>query len=173
MSRNLGRKSMIVAGFALFGLLSFVFVTRASALDVSSYAGRYACNEESNGDTFTAIIKYGPDGAGAYNGGTLIGSLTAFSLAFPTVSPTADYCLYALDLNMSFYTISSKDGTGFENLVWNAGPRNDPACPASFTDQTAISLGTVLNSSGQTLREEFVSADLFGTPVAGHGSCVK
>src|SRR5689334_5222561 len=134
MSINENRKSKIIIGLAAFGLLIGVYVPRASALDASNYKGRYGCSVQAFdpavglGDFRTAIIRYRPNGSGAYDKGDLVASLTAFA-SFPTVSPTGDYCVYALNPAASSYTIGS-DGTGFEVLSWVASTANNAACPS-------------------------------------------
>ena len=177
MSRKLNRKSKIMIGLATFGLLVGLNAPRVSALDASNYKGRYGCGVASDedatlGDFFTAIIRYRPNGSGAYDAGTLVASLTAFATPFPVVSTTGDYCKYALDVAASSYSISSQ-GTGFEVLSWTASSTNPAACPASFIDETAIGLRNDLNAAGQTARAEFVSVNLLGEDEAGHGTCYK
>src|SRR5947209_5810765 len=99
MSINQNRKSKLIVGLAVFGLLIGLYVPRASALSASNYKGRYGCSVQAGntalGDFRTAIIRYRPNGSGAYDAGNLVASLTAFA-SFPTVSATGDYCVYAL-----------------------------------------------------------------------------
>ena len=176
MSIKQNRKSKIIAGWAAFALLVSLYVPRASAFDATNFRGRYACSAEAGngtlGDFFSAIIRYFPNGGGAYQAGTLVASLTAFATPFPVVSATGDYCAYALDVAASSYTIGS-DGTGFEVLSWVASSTNPAGCPASFTDQTAIGIRNILSADNQTIRAEFVDADLLGSDEAGHGTCLK
>jgi hypothetical protein len=178
MSRNQNRKSKIIVGLAVFGLLITLYAPRASAFTAANYSGRYACGVTATsgavglGDFFTAIIRYRPNGAGAYDAGTLIASLTAFATPFPIVSATGDYCTYALDPAASSYTIGS-DGTGNEVISWVASATNPAGCPGSFIDQTAIGVRNDLNVANQSIRAEFVDADLLGQDEAGRGTCLK
>jgi len=175
MSINQNRKSKLIVGLAVFGLLIGLYVPRASALSASNYKGRYGCSVQAGntalGDFRTAIIRYRPNGSGAYDAGNLIASLTAFA-SFPTVSATGDYCVYALNPAASSYTIGS-DGTGFEVLSWVASSANPAACPGDFTDETAIGIRNDLAVDNTTIRAETVDVSLLGQDEAGHGTCLK
>jgi len=174
MSRNQSVKSKIIAGLAVVGVLMVLSSSRASAqLTVANYVGRYACTNASDDDFFTAIIKYGPNGGGAYTAGTLIASANAF-VGFPTVSASGDYCIYTLDPAASSYSIGT-DGTGFEELTWTSTGTNNATlgCPGSFGDQTAIGLRNDLNPDGSTIRAEFASVNLLDENEPGHGHCLK
>jgi hypothetical protein len=178
MSRNQNRKSKLFAALAIFGLVMGLSVSRAGAqLSAANYAGRYACSLQDQTDAVTAIIKYGPNGTGAYNGGIMVAALNAVA-GFPSVSATMDYCLYNLDLAGSSYTIGS-DGTGFEVLTWVPATTNPAGCSsfpngtATFTDQTAIAIRNDLNLAGQTIREEFADANPLDEDEAGFGTCLK
>jgi len=177
MSRNQNRRSKVIAALAAFGLMIGLGAPRASAQFANMfYSGRYACTSVSDDNLFTAIYKYNPNGAGAYNGGTLVAALNQFDAAFPfpVVSTTGDFCTYTLNLAASSYIINP-DGDGFEQLVWVAptSPPNPGACPGSFTDQTALGLRNDLNVLGQTIRADFASDDLFGDDEPGAGHCLK
>ncbi len=174
MSNIKNHKSKAIVGFVAVALMMGMSLPKAHAqLSSANYSGRYACASASDDNFYTAIIKYGPNGSGAYAAGTLIASADAFT-TFPTVSPTGDYCIYTLDTAASSYSIGS-DGSGFESLSWTStGPNNATlGCPGSFVDQTAIGLRNDLNASGATLRSEFTSANLLGEDEPGHGHCLK
>jgi|SRR6516225_221230 hypothetical protein len=163
------RKSKLIAGVAVLGLLIGFSATKAGAqLGNANYIGRYACTATDNIIGNTAVIKYGPNGAGAYEGGTLTASGTPFT--------GSGFCVYDLNLAASSYTIGT-DGTGFEKLTWTASATNAPGCPPTFVDQTAIALSTNLNTGGATLQADFTDADLLGASggagEVGYGYCVK
>lgn len=170
MSRD-HSKSRVITILAVVGLLMSLSVPRANALGSANYSGRYACTVATAGDFATAVIKYGPNGGGAYNGGTLIASVNAFS-TFPNAA--GNYCEYSLDIGMSAYVIDST-GVGFETLSWTptASTASNASCPAAFVDQTAIGLSTDINSSGSTMSSVFVDNNLLGVNAAGHGHCLK
>jgi hypothetical protein len=163
-----------LAGLAALALVMGISLPNAHAqLSATNYSGRYACAVSSDDNFYTAIVKYGPNGQGAYAAGTLIAAANAF-VAFPTVSPSGDYCIYTLDTTSSSYNIGS-DGMGFESLSWvSTGPNNSTlGCPSSFVDQTAIGLLGAFNASATTQRSEFVDANLLGEDEPGHGHCLK
>lgn len=170
MSRD-HSKSRVITILAVVGLLMSLSVPRANAVGSANYSGRYACTVATAGDFATAVIKYGPNGGGAYNGGTLIASVNAFS-TFPNAA--GNYCEYSLDIGMSAYVIDST-GVGFETLSWTptASTASNASCPAAFVDQTAIGLSTDINSSGSTMSSVFVDNNLLGVNTAGHGHCLK
>jgi hypothetical protein len=174
MSRNQNNKSKVITSLAVVGLLVALYAPGASAFDTTSYSGRYACNVSANNGTvgsfFTAVIRYRPNGSGAYQGGDLYASLSAFA-ATPTPG-TADFCHYTLDVGASSYSIGA-DGTGNEALSWVADTTNNAACPASFVDQTAIGVRNVLDVTNTTVRAELVDADLLGVDESGSGTCYK
>jgi hypothetical protein len=178
MSRNQNRISKVIAAVGLLGLLVGLSAPRVSAqtnevvaFSNAVYAGRYACTTASDDDFFTAVIKYNPNGSGAYSDGILIASLNAFA-PFGTATPSASFCTYALDLAASSYSIGT-DGTGFESLSWVAATTNNGACPASFIDQTSIALRNITDTTGAITRAEFATADLLGRDEPGHGFCLK
>jgi len=145
----------------------------ASAFSNANYAGRYACTDATHGDGVTAVIKYNPNGFGAYSAGTLIASLEPFDADADSVPPSADFCFYTLDTAASSYTIAT-DGTGFEQRVWAAASTNQIVCPPSFTEQTAIGLRNMRDAGGiVVIRAEFASANLLTSNEAGHGTCLK
>jgi hypothetical protein len=124
----------------------------------------------------TAVIKYNPNGSGAYSAGTLIASLEPFDTDADLAPPSMDFCFYTLDIPASSYTIAA-DGTGFEQLVWTATSTNSttpPGCPPNFTEQTAIGLRNMMDSSGvAVIRAEFATANLLAGNEGGHGTCLK
>lgn len=175
MSIRKHRIAKLVAAVGGVGLLIGLSVPRAGAelstFSSKNYSGRYVCTEASDDDFFTAVIKYGPNGGGAYTAGTLIGAENNF-LFPPTDIPALAFCPYDLNLAASSYTISA-DGHGFEQLVWSQTPVN-PNCPiTTFIDQHIIALRNTPNAQDQVQRADFASVNLFDQADAGHGTCVK
>lgn len=175
MSISKNRASKLVAALGGVGLLLGISVPQASAqltsFSAKNYGGRYVCTEASLDDFFTAVIKYGPNGGGAYMSGTLVAAENNF--LFPPVDiPALAFCPYSLNLAASSYTISA-DGHGFEQLVWTQSPAN-PNCPVTdFIDQHIIALRNTPNAQGQVQRSDFASVDNLGQDDAGHGTCYK
>jgi len=185
MSRNRNRISMVITATGLLGLMMGLGAPKVSAqvsdavtaFSNAVYTGRYVCTtasavDSSKGDFNTAVIKYNPNGGGAYSAGTLIASLEPFDGDTDVVSPSGDFCTYTLDIIASSYNIGT-DGTGFENLSWVALTTNPIGCPGNFIDQTSIALRNNTDPAGEVLRAEFASADLLGQDEAGHGFCLK
>jgi len=176
MSKNENRRSKLITALGLVGLMLGLSAPMVSAQVVTfsnaNYAGRYACTNANHNDNQTAVIRYIPNGFGAYLGGTLTADLTFFA-PFGTASPSMSFCDYTLDLAASSYNIAA-DGTGFEQLVWTAAITNNGACPLSFEDQTAIGLRNMQDASGiAVIRAEFASANLLNGNEGGHGTCLK
>jgi hypothetical protein len=192
MSRDVNSILKPIAAFGLLGLvLSLCAPPSASAgnnvvaFSAAVYANRYVCSYAYDEDFFTAVSKYNPNGTGGYSAGTLI----AADNAFVTTSPgQTGFCTYTLNTSptSSFYTISGQ-GIGFEKLTWVAATSNDPSCPATFTDQTAIVLRNLANSNGIVVDAEVSDDNLLGLTVgsptsvppitailaAGRGFCLK
>jgi hypothetical protein len=169
------RVSNLMVALGGVGLLLGISVPRAGAqltsFSAKNYSGRYVC-DEANYEGHSVVIKYGPNGGGAYMAGTLVAAENDF--VSPIVSiPAAAFCTYELNLASSSYTISA-DGHGFEQLVWTLSSTN-PNCtgPATFTDQRIIVLRNTPNAANQVQRADFSSVDNLGRPDAGHGTCYK
>jgi len=176
MSKNENRRSKLITALGLVGLMLGLSAPMASAFSNANYAGRYACSAASNSDSLTAVIKYNPNGSGAYSAGTLIASLEPFDTDADLLPPSMDFCFYTLDVVASSYNIAT-DGTGFEQLVWTAAPTNSttpPGCPLTFTEQTAIGLRNMMDAGGVVvIRAEFATANLLNGNEGGHGTCLK
>jgi len=177
MSRNEYHISKLITALGVAGLMLGLFAPRVSAqppFSNAQYTGRYACSSASDDNFFTAVIKYNPNGNGAYSAGTLVASLEPFDADVDITPPSGDFCFYTLDIPASSYTIGT-DGSGFEELVWApvTTPANPSGCPSSFEDQTAIALRNMLDTTGATIRAEFSSANLLGQDEPGHGLCLK
>jgi hypothetical protein len=156
----------------MLGLSAPMVSAQVVTFSNANYVGRYACTNAVRSDSLTAVIKYNPNGSGAYSAGTLVAALTPFA-PFGTASPSMSFCNYTLDIAASSYNIAS-DGTGFEQLVWTAATTNNGACPPSFEDQTAIGLRNMQDATGiAVIRAEFASANLLNGNEAGHGTCLK
>jgi hypothetical protein len=179
MSRNRNRISKVIGAMGLLGMLVGLSAPRVSAesnpvisFSDAVYTGRYVCTTASRFDQFTAVIKYNPNGGGAYSAGTLIASLEPFDLDTDVQPPSMDFCTYFLDRAASSYTVGT-DGTGFETLSWLTSPTNPTACPGSFIDQTSLALRDNTDITGAVLRAEISSANLLGQGSAGLGFCLK
>jgi hypothetical protein len=175
MSSRKHRISKLVAALGGVGLLLGLSVPKAGAFlstfSTKNYSGRYVCTEASDDDFFTAVIKYGPNGGGAFMAGTLVAAENNF--LFPPVDiPALAFCPYELNLAASSYTISD-DGHGFEQLTWTQTPVNANCPVASFTDQAIIALRNTPNAANQVQRADFSSVNLLGQTDAGHGTCYK
>jgi hypothetical protein len=176
MSTRKHRISKLVAALGGVGLLLGLSVPRAGAelstFSAANFSGRYVCTEASDDDFFTAVIKYGPNGGGAYAAGTLVAAENDFVSPFVS-SPSMAFCTYTLDTTGSSYNITST-GFGFEQLVWTLTSTN-PNCtgPASFVDQHIIILRNTPNAANQVQRADFSSVNNLGETDAGHGTCVK
>lgn len=75
MSENHNHRLKVVAAVAVFGLTIGLLASRADAqllLTNANYAGRYVCQAtgDAANNTYTEVIRYGPNGGGAYNSGT-------------------------------------------------------------------------------------------------------
>lgn len=179
MSKNENRRSKLITALGLVGLMLGLSAPMVSAQVITfsnaNYVGRYVCTDAGSHDIFTAVIKYNPNGSGAYSAGTLVAALASYE-PFGTAIPSASFCNYTLDIAASSYTIAA-DGTGFEVLVWvppSVAPLNDPLCPGTFTDQTAIGLRNMQDATGiAVIRAEFASANSLNVNDAGHGTCLK
>ena len=177
MSIRKHRVSKLIVALGGLGLLLGLSVPKAGAqltsFSAKNYSGRYVCQEASEkGDECTAVMKYGPNGGGAYMAGTLVAAENNF--VSPIVSiPAVAFCTYELNLASSSYTISA-DGHGFEQLVWTLSSTN-PNCtgPAIFTDQRIIALRNTPNAANQVQRADFSSVNNLGRNEAGHGTCLK
>jgi len=177
MSKNENRRLKLITALGLVGLMLGLSAPMVSAQVVTfsnaNYTGRYACTDAGRNDSLTAVIKYNPNGSGAYSAGTLVASLEPFDGDADVVPPSADFCFYTLDIAGSSYTIAA-DGTGFEQLVWMAAATNQPGCPPNFSNQTAIGLRNMQDASGvAVIRAEFASANSLDANDAGHGTCLK
>jgi len=170
--RRLTAKKLAVLGGT--GLALGLSVARASAVPppppftVSNYVGRYVCNVNSDGRFYTAIMRLRPNGAGAYNGGTLVASISAFTAFDPAAPPEDNSCSYSLVTQASRYVVSS-NGLATEVLTWKAAAGNNAACPdspGSFVMSNAIVLQASLGafprvsvSSGNLLDQGILSAN--------------
>lgn len=179
MSKNENRRSKLITALGLVGLMLGLSAPMVSAQVVTfsnlNYVGRYACTDAGRSDSLTAVIKYNPNGFGAYSAGTLIASLEPFDGDADVLPPSMDFCFYTLDTAASSYNIAA-DGTGFEQLVWTAAATNPGPgiCPPNFTDQTAIGLRNMEDATGvAVIRAEFASANSILANDAGHGTCLK
>jgi hypothetical protein len=187
MLRSVNGIPKLVTALAVVGLIMGLSALRASAAPATpsvgsndqvtsftnaNWSGRYACQDTSDDDFFTAVMKLNPNGAGAFDGGTLSGSADAFGVEAPIAS--ADFCLYNLDLPDSSYSITA-NGTGFAEMTW-VPPfpvTNDPLCPLAFENQYAVNLrGNVEPGTLNVLRAELASANLFDEDEPGHGYCL-
>jgi hypothetical protein len=177
MSIRKHRVSNLIVALGGVGLLLGLSVPKAGAqltsFSAKNYSGRYVCQEASHDDYCTVVMKYGPNGGGAYTAGTLVAAENNF--VSPIVSiPAVAFCTYELNLASSSYTISA-DGHGFEQLVWTLSSTN-PNCTgahASFTDQRIIVLRNTPNAANQVQRADFSSVNNLGRNDAGHGTCYK
>jgi len=182
MSRNENHLSKLITTVGVVGLAISLCAPKVragvSSFSNANYTGRYACSAATtatgttNGDFITAVIKYNPNGSGAYSAGTLIAALN--DVVTGPVSPSAAFCIFNLDVAASSYTINP-DGTGFESLTWTPeSATNPPGCPTTaFLDETAIALRNIIATDGSTIRAEFSSANLLGEDEGGHGYCLK
>ena len=114
MSIRKHRASKLIVALGGVGLLVGLSVPKAGAqltsFSTKNYSGRYVC-QEANYEGHSAVIKYGPNGGGAYAAGTLVAAENDF--VSPIVSiPAVAFCTYELNLASSSYTISP-DGHGF------------------------------------------------------------
>lgn len=160
------RRSPVISAIGFLGLMMSLTASTVSAqFSNANYTGRYTCNEASILDFYTAVIRYTPNGAGGYTDGVLIASLEPFA------SPTMLFCTYLLQ-PVSNYAIDTT-GVGFEMLTWGAAVGNNALCPASFVDETATALRSILNANGASIRAEFASANLLNSFFPGHGTCVQ
>jgi hypothetical protein len=182
MSRKDKAVLKLIASLGVVGLVIGFCAPRASAqvpageFTAANYSGRYVCVASTGpaiadaaglqGDFASAVIKYKPNGAGAFEG---TGILSANDSAFGG-SGTA-FCSYTLGVGSS-YAIAG-DGTGFEKLIWSASSANEAICPASFTDLRFIALRNLLNINNVVVDSEFSSTNLLGQTSAGHGYCLK
>lgn len=184
MSRKQNLMSKLITAFALLGLMMGLSTAKVSAesnpviaFSNAVYTGRYVCSAatfitgSAAGDSLTAVIKYNPNGGGAYNAGTLIAAANTGGLP-----PSGAFCQYNLDITASSYNIGT-DGTGFESLSWVLPPAPfvEPAgCPMTpFLDETSIVLRNNTDITGAVLRAETANANLLGQDEAGHGFCLK
>jgi hypothetical protein len=175
MSIRKHRISKLIVALGGVGLLLGLSVPKAGAelnsFSAKNYDGRYICTEASQDDFFTAVIKYGPNGGGAYMSGTLVGAENNF--LFPPVDiPALAFCSYSLNLAASSYSINA-DGSGTEQLVWVQSPVNANCPIGSFTDQHFLLLRNTPNAANQVQRSDFSSVNLFDQADAGHGTCYK
>ncbi len=96
MSKNENRRSKLITALGLVGLMLGLSAPMVSAQVVTfsnaNYVGRYACTDAGRSDSLTAVIKYNPNGAGAYSAGTLVASLTVYAdpLVLP---PSMNFCI--------------------------------------------------------------------------------
>jgi hypothetical protein len=175
MSTRNDRISKLVVALGGMALLLGLSVPQAgaqlSSFSTKNYSGRYVCTESSDDDFFTGVIKYGPNGGGAFMAGTLVAAENNF--LFPPLDiPAVAFCVYGLTLAASSYNIAT-DGHGFETLVWVQTPVN-PNCPvANFSDQAIIALRNTPNADKQVQRADFSSVNFLGQTDAGHGTCIK
>jgi hypothetical protein len=130
------------------------------------------CTEASGDDFFTAVIRYGPNGGGAFNSGDLVAAENNFS--FPPVDPLPlAFCFYSLNLPASNYSVST-DGHGFQQLFWTQNTPNNPNCPVlTFLDQSIIALRNSPDVNGDVNRADFSSVNNLDQNEAGHGTCFK
>jgi len=94
MSKRRWVAAKLFAALGGAGLALGICVPRASAagpppFSNSNYSARYICNETSDSNFFTAIARLNANGAGTYNGGTLVASISAFT-GFDPASPPED-----------------------------------------------------------------------------------
>jgi hypothetical protein len=186
MSRSVNGIPKLVTALAVVGLIMGLSAVRASAAPATpsvgsndqvtsftnaNWSGRYACQDTSDDDFFTAVMNLNPNGAGAFDGGTLSGSADAFGVE--TTQASADFCTYTLDVADSSYDITT-NGTGFAEMEWVANTTtNDPLCPLTFENQYAVNLrGNVEPGTLNVLRAELASANLFNEDEPGKGYCI-
>jgi hypothetical protein len=184
MSRKQNLMSKLITAVVLLGLVMGLSTAKLHAegnpvvaFSNGVYTGRYVCSAAtfvtggSSGDLLTAVIKYNPNGGGAYSAGTLIAGANAGGLP-----PSGAFCQYNLDITASSYNIGT-DGTGFESLSWVLPPPpfvEPSGCPTTgFIDQTSIVLRNNTDITGAVLRAETANANLLGQDEAGHGFCLK
>ena len=174
MSRKKNSMTKLIRALGVLGLVIGFYVPRVNAqaphaettLSTANYSGRYVCLVTSDGDFYSAVIKYNPNGASGYSAGTLIASDDAFTGGLATA-----FCTYSIN-GSSLYTIDGH-GLGFEKLIWNAASTNDPSCPTAFIDNTAIALRNLINNNGAVVDSEISDGNLLGQGFAGHGYCLK
>jgi len=175
MSRKKNSISKLIAALGVLGLVIGLSAPKASAqaphaeatLSAANYTGRYVCRSASDGDFFTAVTKYNPNGAGRYTAGTLIASDDAF-----IGGSASAFCTYTLSTVQSLFTINGH-GLGFEKLVWIASSTNPVSCPPNFIDNTAIALRNLINNNMAVVEADFSSGNLLAQGKAGHGYCLK
>jgi len=175
MSRKKNSMTKLIMALGVLGLAMGLSAPRVNAqaphalttFSAKNYNGRYVCLVASDGDFYSAVIKYNPNGAGGY---TQVGTLIASDDAFPGGMNNA-FCTYNLNLPVSAYTIDGH-GLGFEKLAWNlvSGPSS---CPVTFIDNTAIALRNLINNNAAVVDSEFSDGNLLGQGFAGHGYCLK
>jgi hypothetical protein len=174
MSRKKNNITTLITALGVLGLAIGLSAPRAYAqaphaevtLSTANYSGRYGCLVTSDSGFYTAVVKYNPSGTGTYTAGTLVASDDAFPLGLATA-----FCTYSLNGD-SFYSIDGH-GLGFEKLIWNAASTNDPSCPGTFIDNTAIALRNLININGAVIDSEFSDGNLLSQGFAGHGYCLK
>ena len=175
MSRKKNSITKLITALGVLGLVIGFYVPRVNAqaphaettLSTANYSGRYVCLVTSDGDFYSAVIKYNPNGASGYSAGTLIASSDAFVGGLPTA-----FCTYNINTHLSAYTVSGH-GTGFESVTWGAAGNNGAFCPPSFVDNTAIALRNIVNKNGASIDAEISDGNLLGLGFAGHGYCLK
>jgi hypothetical protein len=176
MSTRKHRISKIVAAVGGVGLLFGLSVPKAgaflSSFSTKNYSGRYICTEASGDDFFTAVIRYGPNGGGAFNSGNLVAAENNFS--FPPLDPLPlAFCFYNLNLAASSYSVTAT-GFGFQQLFWTQTSPTNPNCPIlSFLDQSIIALRNTPDANNDVQRADFSSVNLLDQLEAGHGTCYK
>jgi len=183
MSKRRWVASKLFAVLGGAGLAIGVCVPRASAqppFSNANYANRYICNVTADSNFFTGLMELNPNGAGTYTSGTLEAPASAVGPFLPVAPPPGNFCMYALDIAGSSYSVDVH-GVGIEVLSWTAAATNQGICPGapSFTMSNAIVLRTFdTRASGAVVRTEITSNNLLdefpsGNSAAGYGYCLK
>ena len=144
-----------------------------------NYLNRYVCNEQTDGNLFSALIRLKSNGAGTFDGGTMFAPLSSDGGVSDTaLPPTANFCIFDLDIAGSSYAVDSH-GVGVEVLSWTQSSTNPAGCATPFPTATIVSSDTFvlrvegIKLSGASVRSDLTSDNLLDEDSPGHGYCVK
>lgn len=166
--------SAVLGGTSLaIGLCLPRATAQATTFTNALYSGRYICAESAFQNFFTATVRINPNGAGAYNSGTLVAPIDPSVPFNPALPPANNFCTYTLGVGSAY--VVATDGTGTEVLSWNAAAGNPAGCPVpfgSFVMTDAIALrGNITN--GVVINLRLTSDNLLDRNLGGEGQCFQ